>query len=389
MENNFKKLCDQSHYSHHDPRLQRNKNGETISGLYVIFIPAYDGLEDFVDKYGNSVIDKPTKEQAAFIGSDIGAREYLDNKRKALIEAEDMEGLSEQIRMYPTRYRECFYGSSKSNNFNVVILNEQIAKYAVSNPHVQPGNFEWTDGQDSRVTWNPCSDGRFNLSLVLNDQQSNRFKRDDLGKAVPANKSVFQGGGDPFKFKETQSGRKSMAGGAVFMKSSPTFLHPRQQELGSNRFVCTYLARPKKKEIFGEDMIKMCVYFGCTMFPEINVSFLWDYFDSRGYNNYLYYRVDKKTKRVSKTPGANTLEQMKESIFNHFHTYIEENGYREVHTDLLQQCLDIDDDMGDYDLFTASGYALVAAMDPFARIYDEEETDEGAEIGSFFRRSNY
>ena len=33
----------------------------------------------FIDKYGMSVIDIPTKEQKKFIGKSIGAKEYLQN----------------------------------------------------------------------------------------------------------------------------------------------------------------------------------------------------------------------------------------------------------------------------------------------------------------------
>ena len=37
----------------------RNANGRTRSGLYRLFIPAYESLEGFFDKYGNPVVKDP------------------------------------------------------------------------------------------------------------------------------------------------------------------------------------------------------------------------------------------------------------------------------------------------------------------------------------------
>jgi hypothetical protein len=41
-----------------DPN-ERNNNGRTRSGLYRIFIPAYEALEGFFDRYGKAIIDYP------------------------------------------------------------------------------------------------------------------------------------------------------------------------------------------------------------------------------------------------------------------------------------------------------------------------------------------
>ena len=59
---NFKNIWDDSSIE------ERDGNGRTRSGMYSYFTPAYDGYEGFIDEYGMSVIDTPTKEQAKFIG---------------------------------------------------------------------------------------------------------------------------------------------------------------------------------------------------------------------------------------------------------------------------------------------------------------------------------
>jgi hypothetical protein len=52
---NFKKLWNQSNYSN------KSVNNRTVSGLYRLFLPAYDGYEGFIDTYGYSIIDNPTE----------------------------------------------------------------------------------------------------------------------------------------------------------------------------------------------------------------------------------------------------------------------------------------------------------------------------------------
>jgi hypothetical protein len=83
-------------YYNSDPR-DRNDNDRTKSGLYKIFIPAYEALEGFFDKYGNPIVDDPKE---TIIGMDgdiikIGAKTFLKNERKAL--TNDSYELNEEI----------------------------------------------------------------------------------------------------------------------------------------------------------------------------------------------------------------------------------------------------------------------------------------------------
>jgi hypothetical protein len=150
-------------------------------------------------------------------------------------------------------------------------------------------------------------------------------------------------------------------------------------EWKSSRFVCTYNYRPKDKQTYGEDMIMMCHYFGCQMFPEINVDFLWEYFESRGYVHYLMFPIDPHTNKISRTPGAQTGEKLREEIFREWQYYIEKHGRRERHVELLEQCKEIEDDMGDYDLFVAGGLALVASKRS-SLVAREEKVEDFAEL---------
>ena len=42
------------------------------------------------------------------------------------------------------------------------------------------------------------------------------------------------------------------------------------EDLPSEQFVCEYICRPPKADIFYEDMIKQCVFYGCPILIENN-----------------------------------------------------------------------------------------------------------------------
>tara|TARA_R110000751_G_scaffold79121_1_gene159554 strand:+ start:6983 stop:9085 length:2103 start_codon:yes stop_codon:yes gene_type:complete len=362
----YKQLCDQSHYDHWDDRFKRTKNNRTLSGLYNIFIPAYDGLEGFIDEYGDSIIDE--------------AKEYLRNTREAYITAEDFDSLSEFIRMYPMQYRECFRGDSQKCKFNLKILEDRLDELLfTSSPKTTKGNFLWKDGiKDGKVIWVPSERGKFEISYGLEEKESNKALFFN-GLKIPDNTNSFVAGADPYKFKTTNSGKKSDGAGAVWMyrDASLDTINKDALDWRTNRFVCTYTHRPRTKREYGEDMLRMCVFYGCKLNAETNVAFLWDYFDERGYMGYLWYGRDKRTGKINIKPGTYTSEEVREDIFREYHNYIEIHGSRECHSEILRQCLEIEDKMNDYDLFVAGGLALLAAKGKQITSVDKNETESG------------
>lgn len=68
--------------------MERNANGRTRSGLYRLFIPAYDSLEGFFDEYGNPVVENPEDDILGIDGEYIhmGAKTYLKNERDSQAE---------------------------------------------------------------------------------------------------------------------------------------------------------------------------------------------------------------------------------------------------------------------------------------------------------------
>lgn len=349
---NFQRLAKGSMYH------ERKENGETVTGLYNLFIPVYDGfnLEDkktkrtFIDKYGEC--DKEA------------VKKYLSDNRKALLDSGDLEAYNEEVRQYPMSYKECFRVASGICKFDEQILEDVLDKFRFHNPYKVRGNFMWKDNiQDTEVVWVPSENGRWLVSYIP-EHIKNRYIMID-GKRTPANKHLFIGGADPFKFKTTKGSESevSKGGGAIFRKYDPS-IDPPDADVStwqSNKFCCTYLFRPRNNDLFDEDMLMMSVFYGCQMLPEINIPHTWEWFDKRGYEEYLYYKTDIRTGKKTKTPGSYTNTTMQETIFGEFQYYISMYGKYEVHDEIFRQCRDIQDDMNPFDLFVAAGHALLGA----------------------------
>lgn len=374
----FKELCDQSHFH------QRTENNRTVSGLYNLFLPAYMGYEG-VDRDGVPFIDDFGFDRVDEEGIPL-AKRYHEAVRWGYKKLGDTEGLIEYTRQFPLSWKDCWKQSAKDCNFNLAVIEDRLDYYRNGNRDIQKGDFLWADAvQDGQVIWVANPEGRFTLSYQFPDFQMANNHYLDNGQKKPGNITRFVAGGDPYKFKVTKNSRKSMGAGAVYMYYDSSVDGTKDvNEWETSRFVCTYEYRPKDKQAYGEDMIMMCHYFGCQMFPEINVDFLWEYFESRGYSGYLFFPTDPHTGKVSRVPGAHTGEKLKEEIFREWQYYIEKHGRRERHTELLEQCKDIEDDMGDYDLFVAGGLALVAAKRSSLTIKEDVTTDFEELFPTFF-----
>ena len=377
----FYELCEDSLYD------QRNENNQTISGLYDLFIPAYDGLQGFIDEYGNSIIDDPKEPVLNSQGKliYIGAKTYLNNIRKTLLDkntAESMERYYAHCRLYPQSYAECFIGSGEDSGLPKQLLIQRINELNREENITITGNFDWSDGFGSDVIWNPNPEGRWQVSKVLSPNESNkRYIRD--GVYYPQFAKKFMASADPFKFNKPQAmrikgirskGRLSDGSGAVFWKRDMK-LDPDDKDLmswESCRFICTYSNRLKTKLEFCEDMLKMCIFYGSPMYPEVNVTDVWDRFIEWGYGGYLEYDVDPMTKRIKDFPGFNSVEKVKQDLFRETKEHLEIHCMRERHIDWLIQCRDIKgvEEMTVYDLFTACAGALRGIQGTYSSIID-------------------
>ena len=160
---NFKKLYDESDVT------KRNRNGQTSSGLYSLFIPMEWNYEGYIDSYGLPVFDTPETEvqgpQGEFI--DLGVIEYWENEVDGLKENQD--ALNEFYRQFPRTEKHAFRDESKSSLFNLTKIYQQIDFNEDENNKtlVTQGNFLWENGiKDTRVIFAPNNQGRFFITWI-------------------------------------------------------------------------------------------------------------------------------------------------------------------------------------------------------------------------------
>jgi hypothetical protein len=276
----------------------KTSNGQTLTGMYRYFVPAYDGLEGFIGEYGESIIETPTAEQAEYlktIDSDdecIGAREFLENKRKAYLESGDLAGYYEECRMHPFDETDAFReGANKIHTYDIAKIFQQLDHnkiHLTQNPHLLVrGNFIWENGQrDTKVVWHPCAEGRWLISWMPKPEDRNKMVM-RFGKRSPANNETGCFGLDPYDNKVTTDNRKSNA--ACYGTRKFDIMNPYETGVP----ILEYVNRPSLPEIMWEDMILQCVYYGWEILVESNKIGTINYFRMRGYENYLMDRPEE------------------------------------------------------------------------------------------------
>ena len=283
---------------------EKDLNRRTKSGLYSLFIPSYDNLEGFIDKYGKSIINTPDKPVVGIddIEINIGAKDYIKNRRDGL--KNNTNALSEFKRQFPFTTEEAFRNDSLSSVFDVEKIYQQLDYNEVTENLTTKGDFIWKGGvQDSQVIWIPNKKGKWEVSWfppsIMQNMVVNKF-----GKKRPGNTINVVAGCDPYDHDTTTDGRRSNAACHIYHKFTL------DGNLPSEQFICEYIHRPPKAEIFYEDMIKQCVFYGCQILVENNKIGIIKYFERRGYNDYLMDRpesthTDFSRKQVTKgIPGS-------------------------------------------------------------------------------------
>ena len=316
---NFKKLYYASNVE------KRNRNGQTSSGLYSLFIPMEWNYEGFIDAYGLPVFDNPKKETIDPSGEIItnGVIEHWHNEVEGL--KDDQDGLNEYYRQFPRTEEHAFRDEAKESLFNLTKIYEQIDYNADlhNTATITTGSFMWEDGvKDSRVLFYPNKDGRFKISWVPPVSLQNRIIVKN-GVKHAGNEHCGAFGCDSYDISGTVDKRGSNGSLHGLTKFSMENVPP-------NLFFLEYIARPQTAEIFFEDVLMACVFYGMPILCENNKPRLLYHFKRRGYRGFAMNRPDKVYNKLSVTEREiggvpNSSEDMKQAHAAAIETYVEEN----------------------------------------------------------------
>ena len=360
---NFKKLYGNSKVT------KRNRNGQTASGLYSLFIPMEWNYEGFIDEYGTPVFDEPTEKTVGPHGDviDIGIIEHWDNEADGL--KGDQDALNEFYRQFPRTEEHAFRDETKNSIFNLAKIYEQIDynEDLRNTAVVTTGSFSWQNGvKDSKVLFTPNPQGRFKISWVPNAILQNR-QVIKSGYKYPGNDHMGAFGCDSYDISGTVGGNGSKGALHGLTKFS-------MEDAPPNSFFLEYIARPQTAEMFFEDVLMACVFYGMPLLCENNKPRLLYYFKRRGYRGYSMNRPDKLWNKLSvaeKEIGGipNSSEDIKQAHAAAIESYIdkyiglkEDGNYGDMYfTDTLNDWAGFDiNNRTKFDAAISSGLAAMA-----------------------------
>ena len=362
---NFKKLYYDSDVS------KRNANGQTRSGLYSLFVPMEWNMEGFIDIYGMPVFRTPKDPILGIDGEYIyqGAIDYWEAEVESL--KNDPDALNEFYRQFPRTESHAFRDESKQSIFNLTKIYQQIDynDSLIIEHHLTRGNLTWKDGiKDTKVIFSPDKRGRFYVSWTPEKGLQNRVTEKN-GIKYPGNEHIGAFGCDSYDISGVVGGGGSngaLHGKTMFnMDNAP-----------SNQFFLEYVARPQTAEIFFEDVLKACVFYGMPILIENNKPRLLYHFKNRGYRGFCMNRPDKQYTKLSKTERElggipNSSEDVKQAHASAIESYIENHvGMQEdmemkdmVFTRTLEDWAKFDiSNRTKYDASISSGLAIMATQ---------------------------
>jgi hypothetical protein len=321
---NFKKLYYDSDVT------KRNRNGQTKSGLYSLFIPMEWNYEGFIDEYGIPVFNNPDND---VFGPDrelidTGIIEHWDNEVEGL--KSDQDALNEFYRQFPRTEEHAFRDEAKNSIFNLVKIYEQIDynEGIGSSANVNTGNFQWVNGiKDTQVIFYPDPKGRFKISWVPPSHMQNRVVVKN-GIKYPGNEHMGAFGCDSYDISGTVDGRGSNGALHGLTKFS-------MEDAPPNHFFLEYISRPPTAEIFFEDVLMALVFYSMPLLCENNKPRLLYYLRRRGYRGFSMNRPDKSWNKLStaeKEIGGipNSSEDIKQAHAAAIEMYVQNHvGHKE------------------------------------------------------------
>ena len=328
---------------------KKNANGRTKSGLYQYFMPAYKTL--FYNKFG-----EPDEEKA---------KQFYMAERDAL--RDDNRALASFIRKNPFTIEEAFFSEAESCIYDALAINRQkesITWIDKKELYLQ-GDFVWENGvRDSKVIFTEKSNGKFKVHKKVNVFDHSHYNQvQEYGtKKVPKNNTKYAIAVDPFDHSITTSNERSDGAAYAYRR------YDAMDEL-SETFLVQYINRPDKAEIFYEDMIRLCHFFGCEILSEDNKVGLIKYFEHRGYERFLTRMPNSTKYGISAT--VKTHQQIAEETEN----YHLDNLHKVIFVELLDDWLHFNiNKTTKFDAAMAAGYTLIAASNSkFAQKVEQKQ----------------
>jgi hypothetical protein len=289
----FKKIWDGAN--------QFQKVGNVTANRLVKYLSAaWDGYEGFIDEYGMSVVDEPTKEQFKYLvdkwvvkdeySGDIiselteedirlGSKQYVLVKRRAGLTGTELE---EEIRQNPCDENEMFMAANADCAFDGAAIAARL-DYLKDNP-VYKRSILFYKELDGTVKWRDAKKGEesfcWKMTWFPPESKQNKSSKQGLF-ATPEN--ILDGAISVDSYSNTQGGRKYGSKASALMGRKFDIFDP----LNSGKAFGQLYGRPAEKDDLHEQVLLGAIYMGYRVWYEHTADDYYGYFKDRGALNYL------------------------------------------------------------------------------------------------------
>lgn len=390
--------------------LEKNDLGETKSGLYRLFMPAY--MTEKFDTYGMPVVDDPPHNKIVY-NQKTGERIYRGAKTEQAIRRKQFENDPKKLLRYCLKYpwheEELFYNSAQDCPFNVMILEQAELHYKMHRSGrldqmeqlgflEKPvfGNFVWKDNipfteaifvEDTELNsmWSVC------YLFPNGDRKANNVKIDryNSGKQFfsPRNNKEFFGGFDPTKAGKTVDKRRSKAGGTIFRKKQ----FWEKPEMGYHgTWVADFLWEPDDPLMQYDYFLIGLWYYGAQVLLENNIPTMLDRYGQYGAfdqhspdEHFIIWRWEQTFTSGSQqyTPGLPSNDPMNNMLLQNTQYHIVKDGGRLRLPRLIKDLKKYrESTRGQHDLSVSAQLSYMASTKP------EPPEPQRVELGGLFRR---
>lgn len=354
-------------------------NGTTQSGLWRWFSSARKCLEGFIDIYGYCDEER--------------AEEFIMQERKKCTTAQELRSQILQQPLYieeitdATNLETIFSDQEAIKNRKHFIIQTPFKDAAKQEPASMYGNLIWKDSlRDTQTEFKLSSNqnvysgtGKWRFAYLPKDDETNNFILKGDNK-FPPKAFQFVMGIDPFDFRRVE-GKSPSRGASHVLKVFDVYGHGLKNVLFSQ-----YCWRPKPEEFF-EDMIKQAVFFGAKVQFEAKNMKIADWFEDRGYWDFLMNKdLKKRDERKGNPTTPDLIQEMSSLIDQYLSRPIiegEQNNFDFIwFDDLLDDVLGFDpNNTQKYDLTMSLGQTLLGAQK--LRFFKRPKQGDGGFVKNF------
>lgn len=277
-----------------------------------------------------------------------------ENERLIMAEREQVKNDARQyngrVRKNPMTIEEAFRVTANNNIYDTVRLLDRHEHISWRDDLYEKGNFIWKDGvKDTEVVWEKSKLGRWKVRWDFIDRE--RLIRPLQTKPKPFNTHIFAIGCDPFSHSKAEDSYKASNGSFYVYKKRDVHDPDR-----SDCFVVEYCERPPTSQIFFEDLIKTCVFFGTDVLIENNRNNIMDYIKYRDYYRFAMHLPGRKDAGIATT--SKTIGDIVDYTDSYIYTHLEKVYF----PDLLKDWMNFDPNKTtSFDRAMAAGVTLIAA----------------------------